>query len=386
MTMPAAAAAPATDGLITAIGLMSGTSMDGVDAALVRTDGALAVTVGAALTVPYRKGLRQRLQKLVMSGGEDRDEARIVGRDITQVHIDAVQRLLTGAGIPPRAVDVIGFHGHTVRHAPADRVSWQIGDPALIAQRIGVEVVAHFRAADVEAGGQGAPLVPIYHAARAALIDKPLAILNIGGVANVTWLDEGGTWIDGDSIVAFDCGPGNALIDDFVLTRTGRPYDIAGTLGLSGTVSQEALTRLLDNAYFDLPAPKSLDRNAFDYSAVEPLSTPDGAATLAAFTVTAAVRSILRLGTPKQLLVSGGGRLNRALMAGLAAALPGIPVGTVEAVGWRGDTLEAEAFGYLAVRSLKKLPLSLPSTTGVPEPTTGGVRYAPPPIVPTVVS
>jgi anhydro-N-acetylmuramic acid kinase len=296
-------------------------------------------------------------------------------------HVDAVQRLLAGAGLSASAVDVVGFHGHTVRHAPAERFTWQIGDPALLAQRTGTAVVGHFRDADVQAGGQGAPLVPLYHAARARDLEKPLAILNIGGVANVTWLGEvsNATWLGEDgSIIAFDCGPGNALIDDFVAARTGKPYDAAGTLSLSGAVNQDVLNRLLDNPFFDQPPPKSLDRNAFDLALVDHLSTSDGAATLAAFTVTAATRSILRLGMPKRLLVSGGGRLNRALVAGLATELDGIDVAPVEAVGWRGDALEAEAFGYLAVRSLKDLPLSLPSTTGVPSPLSGGVRYSPP--------
>jgi anhydro-N-acetylmuramic acid kinase len=165
------------------------------------------------------------------------------------------------------------------------------------------------------------------------------------------------------------------LIDDFVFARTGRPYDAAGTLSLSGTVNRPVLAALLDNPYFDLPPPKSLDRNAFEGAGVAGLSTPDGAATLAAFTVESASRAILRLGSPKRLLICGGGRLNRAVMAGLAAALPGVEVAPVESVGWRGDALEAEAFGYLAVRSVKTLPLSLPSTTGVPEPLTGGVFY-----------
>ena len=365
---------------LTAIGLMSGTSMDGVDAAIVRTDGVTIAEVGASLTVPYRAALRERLHKLVMSGGKDREDARAVGRDITLAHVEAVQQLLTGAGLKSKQIDVVGFHGHTVRHVPEERFTWQIGDPGLLAQRLGTTVVGSFRTADVEAGGQGAPLVPLYHAARAAHLLKPLAILNIGGVANITWLDEGGgTWVGSDGqIVAFDCGPGNALIDDFVLARTGHPYDMAGTLSLSGTVNQDILNRLLSHPYFQLPAPKSLDRNAFDFSVVEHLSTPDGAATLAAFTVAATVRSIQRIGMPKRLLVSGGGRLNRALMAGLAKELPGVDVAPVESVGWRGDAVQAEAFGYLAVRSLKGMPISLPSTTGVPKPMTGGVRFAPP--------
>jgi anhydro-N-acetylmuramic acid kinase len=259
-----------------------------------------------------------------------------------------------------------------VFHNPAERITWQIGDAELLAKRTGIGVVGQMRLADVTAGGQGAPLVPLYHAALASNLEKALAVLNIGGVANVTWLDEQG------KIVAFDCGPGNALIDDFVHARTGNLYDASGTLSLSGTADQAVVARLLANPYFDRQPPKSLDRNAFDASDVATLSNADGAATLAAFTVQAAARSLLKLGIPKQLLVCGGGRLNRAIMAGLAAALPDTDVAPVEKVGWRGDALEAEAFGYLAVRSLKGLPLSLPSTTGVPQPMPGGV-YTPAP-------
>lgn len=354
------------DGMMTAIGLMSGTSMDGIDAAIIHTDGLSQVRTGAAATVPYTTAVRQRLGRVVKAQGKDAREVAGVARDITLAHIEAVERLLAGAGLSPDAVDVIGFHGHTVFHNPAERVTWQIGDCALLADSTGIDVVGQMRLADVKAGGQGAPLVPLYHAARAAALEKPVAVLNIGGVANVTWLGADG------EIVAFDCGPGNALIDDLVHARTGMAFDASGTLSLSGTVDQAVLAQLMDNDYFDRPPPKSLDRNAFDPSAVAPLTVADGAATLAAFTVQAAARSIAAVGTPRRLLVCGGGRLNRGIMAGLKAALPNVEVGPVESVGWRGDALEAEAFGYLAVRSLKGLPLSLPSTTGVPEPMPGG--------------
>jgi anhydro-N-acetylmuramic acid kinase len=366
-------------GLFTAVGLMSGTSMDGIDAAIVRTDGRNVVHVGAALTLPYGAAFRQKLRRLVMTRGADRKAAQSVGRELTLAHLEAVEQLLAGTGLPASAIDVIGFHGHTILHNPAERFTWQIGEPDLLAERLGVTVVGQFRLADVKAGGQGAPLVPLYHAARAARLEWPIAVLNIGGVANVTWLaDDRGDWSQGGGgIVAFDTGPGNALIDDFVFARTGRPYDAGGALSLSGTVDQSALSRLMDNRFFDLPPPKSLDRNEFDVSVVARLPIPDGAATLAAFTVQTAARAISGLGQPKRVLVCGGGRLNRALMAGLAAALPGVAVQPVESVGWRGDAMEAEAFGYLAVRSLEGLPLSLPSTTGVPKPMPGGERHDP---------
>ncbi len=361
---------PRDDRVFTAVGLMSGTSMDGIDAAVVRTDGRDVVEVGAASTLPYAKKFRERLRRLVTDRGRDAAEAKAVEKELTLIHIEAVERLLTGAGLKPTRSTCSAFTARP--HNPSKRFTWQIGDCALLAERTGVPVVGGFRLADVAAGGQGAPFVPLYHAALAARLEKPVAVLNVGGIANVTWLGADG------AVVAFDCGPGNALIDDLVHAKTGRPYDASGTLSLSGKADPVALAKLLDNPYFDLPPPKSLDRNAFDPVHVAGLSTQDAAATLAAFTVQAATRSILKVGDPKTLLVCGGGRLNRAIMAGLAAALPGVQVQPVEGVGWRGDVLEAEAFGFLAVRSVKGLPLSVPTTTGVPEPMHGGVLYAAP--------
>src|ERR1700761_1870506 len=282
--------AAGNEGLIAAIGLMSGTSMDGIDAALIWTDGVSTVRTGGALTVPYGEALRRRLQKVVAERGIDPKAREKVARDITLAHVEAVKRLLAATGTGADAVDVIGFHGHTVFHNPAERVTIQIGDAALLAQRTGIGVVAQMRLADVKAGGQGAPLWPLYHAARASKLEKPVAVLNIGGVANVTWLGAD------DRIVAYDCGPGNALIDDFVHAKTGKLYDSSGTLSLSGKVNEAILAMLLDNPYFNLAPPKSLDRNAFDASAVAELSAGDGAATLAAFTAQAAAKSLSPLG------------------------------------------------------------------------------------------
>ena len=282
--------AVANDRLVAAIGLMSGTSMDGIDAALIWTDGVSTVRTGAALTVPYDEALRRRLQKVVADRGAEHKAREKVARDITLAHAEAVSRLLAATGIGAEAIDVIGFHGHTVFHNPAERVTIQIGDAALLAERTDIGVVSQMRLADVRAGGQGAPLVPLYHAARAAKLEKPVAVLNIGGVANVTWLGAD------ERIVAYDCGPGNALIDDFVHAKTGKLYDASGTLSLSGKVDEAILAKLLDNPFFDQPPPKSLDRNAFDASDVIALSAADGEATLASFTVQAAARSLLTLG------------------------------------------------------------------------------------------
>ncbi len=350
----------------TVVGLMSGTSMDGIDAALVRTDGAVRVEPVAFVTIPYEDGFRARLRSCL--GGKGPVEA--VERELTEIHADAVRRLLAEAGMAARDVDLIGFHGHTIHHAPEERHTWQIGDGAHLARLTGIAVVNDFRTADVQAGGQGAPLVPLFHRALAEALPRPLAVLNVGGVANVTWIGRDG------AVIACDTGPGNALVDDWVLRRNGARYDADGALAARGRVDAEALAALLDHPYFERPAPKSLDRDAFNPAPVRSLSVEDGAATLTAFTAASVARVVPHLPeTPVRWLVCGGGRCNRTLMGMMADRL-GVPVGPVEEVGWNGDALEAQAFAYLAVRSRKGLPLSVPTTTGVPEPMTGG-RFHP---------
>ncbi|WP_431855178.1 anhydro-N-acetylmuramic acid kinase [Azospirillum sp.] len=352
----------------TVVGLMSGTSMDGIDAALVRTDGVDRVEPLAFRFTPYGDGFRARLRACLGGKGDVAD----VERDLTEAHAAAVKDLLAQAGVSAADVDLIGFHGHTILHAPHERRTWQIGNGALLAQRTGITVVHDFRTADVGAGGQGAPLAPLFHRALASGLPKPLAVLNLGGVGNVTWIGDGE-----DDVIACDTGPANALVDDWVLAKTGRRYDEGGQLARSGAVHALALTELLDNPYFDRPAPKSLDRDAFDPAPVRDLSPEDGAATLTAFTAFAVERVLPHLpAPPKRWLVTGGGRHNATLMEMLRDRLRA-PVDPVESVGWDGDALEAQAFAYLAVRSRLGLPLSLPTTTGVPVPVTGGRCHSP---------
>ena len=356
---------PAAGAPVWALGMMSGTSRDGVDAALIESDGAGRLTPGPFLTAPYDPAFRARLAAAVRGEG---DLAAVEG-ELTERHAAAVQGLLATAGLAPEQVRVIGFHGHTLHHDPARRRTRQIGDGPRLAARTGIDVVYDFRAADVAAGGHGAPLAPLYHAARTRDLDlaKPLAVLNLGGVGNVTWLGAGGR------IVAFDTGPGNALLDDLAGLRTGVPCDLDGRLAAAGRVDRACLEALLAHPFFDAPPPKSLDRDAFAAGQAAGLATEDAAATLTAFTAHSVARALAHLPVPPaRWLVAGGGRHNPTLMAALATAL-GAPVDPVEAVGWNGDAIEAEAFAYLALRSLTGLPLSLPETTGVPVPTTGGV-------------
>ncbi len=349
--------------------------MDGVDAALIETDGEIISTFGPSSFVPYSPGFVDALRALQGPNPETAPHfAHLVG-ELTALHGDAVQKLLDENAISAEAVDVVGFHGQTVYHAPGDGITIQLGDGQALASRTGIRVVADFRSADVAAGGQGAPLVPLYHAALAHDLERPLAVLNIGGVANVTWLGGGGG--DGDDILAFDTGPGNALIDDWVHQHTGASRDEGGQLAAGGWANGQALGVLLDDAFFQELPPKSLDRNRFDPGPVAGLSVEDGAATLTAFSAQAVARAVEFMPqAPRRWLVCGGGRHNGALMDALRGVLE-VPVDPVEAVGWQGDELEAQAFAFLAVRALDGRPLSLPTTTGVGAPTSGGRIFDP---------
>ena len=350
---------------VLALGLMSGTSIDGVDAALLRTDGGGIVEPRGALTTPYDDALRSALRDAI-DQAEMLPNVKSVERAMTMAHATAVAALLRQEDILPEAVDVVGFHGQKLLHRPEAGVTWQIGDGAMLAVATEIDVVSDFRTADIEAGGEGAPLAPVFHAAIAANIRKPVAVLNVGGVANVTWIGPDG------SLVAFDTGPGNAMIDDWCRINTGSRYDESGHLAASGSVDSDVLQRLLDSPYFDRPPPKSLDRNSFSGGPVSGMAAVDGAATLTAFTVRTVARAAAHFPLPvERWLVCGGGRRNAVLMAWLNDALSA-PVDPVEAVGWDGDALEAQAFAYLAVRSRRGLPLTFPTTTRAPRPMTGG--------------
>src|SRR5690606_37088043 len=347
-----------------AIGLMSGTSMDGVDVAAIETDGERIGWFGPSTTVPYEASLRARLDRAVRDPEGTADQRDALVRDLTDAHAAAVEAFLPNlpAG---RRVDLVGFHGHTLFHRPGERRTCQLGDGERLAARLGIDVVYDFRSADVAAGGQGAPLAPVYHQALAAALDKPIAILNLGGVGNVTWIGE-------RELIAFDTGPGNGLIDDWVRAHTDRPYDQDGRIAAAGRIDEARLAVLLAHPYFGQPPPKSLDRLDFSLARVEGLGLEHGAATLAAFTAGAVARAREHLPQPpRRWLVTGGGRRNATLMRMLEKALA-VPVEPIEAIGADGDALEAQAFAFMAVRSLRGLPISFPGTTGVPQPLCGG--------------
>lgn len=349
------------------IGCISGTSADGIDVACLDTNGLQVQVVGRGATYPYAPALRQRLLQ-AMRSPPDAQAAFALERDTTLAHCQAVQRYVREQ--QPGPVQLVGMHGQTILHQPEQRRTVQLLDGALAAATLQCDVVCQFRQQDMDAGGQGAPLVPLYHQARAQGLAQPLMVLNWGGVGNVSYLD-------GDVLLAFDSGPANALLDDWVRAHSDQDFDRDGELSRAGHVDESLLAAWLGHPYFSQPAPKSLDRNSFHgvLDSMRHLSLADGAATLAAFTVRATALAQTLCPKPvRRWLVAGGGRLNRTLMHELQQHLS-CPVAAVESVGWQGDSLEAECFAFLAVRSRQNLPLSLPSTTGVAAPQCGGTWF-----------
>ncbi len=355
-----------------AIGLMTGTSLDGIDAALIKTDGEGYVENVGCVSLPYDPDLTAEIREYF--GAKEDADGKIAKLEtqLTLANADAVRELLFETGLNARDIDIIGFHGQTISHAPEDRFTWQLGDGDLLAQETAINVVNDFRQADIKAGGQGAPFLSLYHRAKLSTELRPAAVLNIGGVANVTWIGE--TDSD-DDILAFDTGPGNALLNDFMRKNAGADLDKDGKLAFEGSVHQDVLQDYMKDPYFTHKPPKSIDRNKWGLQPARHLSNPDGAATLAALTAFAVKKGQEHFPAPvKTWLVSGGGRKNPAIMKFLSTLLDA-PVKPVEDIGWDGDMLEAEGFAWLAVRHLKGLPLSVPNTTGVPEPMPGGILH-----------
>ena len=355
----------------TVIGLMSGTSLDGVDAALIQTDGHHYVHILDFMSVPYNHEERENIK--ASFGLYDLTDNRVKKAEhiSTQKHIEAVHTLLKQSKHNSQDIDLIGYHGQTIYHAPQDNVTIQIGDGKKLSQETNIDVINNFRHADVAAGGEGAPLIPLYHQALVHEIEKPIAIVNIGGVANITYLGK-----EGD-ILAFDTGTGNALIDDWVFSQTGQPYDENGALAKQGRISDILLQKWMGQDYFKRLPPKSLDRDAWNILPdLANFSLEDGAAILTAFTVEAIIKATEHLpSVPENFYICGGGRHNKTMMTWLGNKLTHSLVKPIEDLGWDGDAIEAQGFAYLAVRSLLGLPLSLPSTTSVLCPMTGGVLH-----------
>ncbi|MDX6805412.1 anhydro-N-acetylmuramic acid kinase [Terrihabitans rhizophilus] len=374
-----------------AIGMMSGTSLDGIDIAMIETDGETVQSFGPVASYPYdQEGADRPLIFGAMDDARDlTDRAARPGRlaaaeeAVTRLNRDALLRFLEG-DLPARP-DVVGFHGQTVVHRPQLGLTLQLGDGAALASAAGIPVIHDLRQSDMEAGGQGAPLVPVFHRALVRALGRsgPVVVLNLGGVANITYLD--GT---GDELLACDVGPANALLDDFMLARTGQVCDENGAAAAAGRVDEAVLARLMSHEFFRMGPPKSLDRNEFrafaaDVAPWQTIALEDGAATMSAFTA-AGVASVVPYlpKTPDSWIVCGGGAHNATLIRMLRERLAPARVETGAEIGWSVDHIEAQAFAFLAVRSLRGLPLSFPGTTGVPRPQTGGVLASPGPDLP----
>ena len=347
--------------------------MDGIDVALIRTDGQMQVERGPAMSFLYTEEQRAMLRQaksdaLLCKGSADRPgRLAEIERELTEVHGAAVSAFLRKQGIDRATIDVIGFHGQTVAHRPAEKVTVQLGDGQFLAELVRCPVVFDLRQQDVQSGGQGAPLVPVYHQAVVGGVHEyPIAVLNIGGVANVTWIGGDGR------LLAFDTGPGNALMDDWMTAKAGQAFDDTGALAAAGTVDDAVVGDLMRDAFFDATPPKSLDRDHFSDEAYANLSDADGIATLCEFTAISIARAERWFPQPAQTwIVTGGGRHNAFLMKRLNVHLTGA-VQSADDIGLNGDSMEAEAWGYLAVRSIFGLPITFPGTTGVSEPLTGG--------------
>jgi anhydro-N-acetylmuramic acid kinase len=363
--------------LVKAIGLMSGTSLDGIDVALLETDGDGIVVRGPSQTFGYDEEQRALLARALeqASALTDRNarpgDLAEIERQSTLWHAQAVHSFCDKLSVTPSDISIIGYHGQTVLHRPEKALTVQLGLGALLAKQTGVPVAYDLRAADMRAGGQGAPLVPVYHRALAGFVaERPVAFVNIGGVANVTWIGADG------ELVAFDTGPGNALIDDWMIQHTGVARDEGGMAGLSGRAHESVVAQFMGDSFFERPGPKSLDRNSFHSIHLEGLSVADGAATLATVTARSIAASQSHFPEePQAWVICGGGRYNGAIMKNLRRLLPNVQA--AEAYELNGDAMEAEAWAYLAVRSVRGLPLTFPRTTGVAKAITGGVIVKP---------
>lgn len=353
--------------------------MDGIDVALLKTDGLAVIEFGPFETFKYSATDKQLIEdalqdaKLIKVRDERPGNLAKVEAMITACHARAVESFLAEHNVNAHDIDVIGFHGQTVLHRPEQGLTVQLGDGQELANKLDVPIVWDMRANDMENNGQGAPLVPVFHQALSKKFPyhETTAFVNIGGISNVTFVRTG------YPPVAFDCGPGNALIDQWMTQNTNRSFDENGQLGLQGSVDQSVVDTYLSSPFFDTPYPKSLDRNDFTLAQMPDLSAGDGAATLAAVTAESIARSAHTAGIlPDRWIIAGGGARNQAIMKTLASKVVGEVI-TADAVGLNGDAMEAQCWAYLAVRSLRGLALTFPTTTGCEEACTGGIISAP---------
>lgn len=345
----------------TSIGLMSGTSMDGIDVALIKSDGENILERGVFEYYPYSAATRSGLSKIINNQEISLLKIKQVELEITKHHIDAVNNFIQKNNLDKNQIDVIGFHGQTILHKPEEKITWQIGNAQMLASAVGIDVVADLRTKDIICGGQGAPLVPIYHLALFKDYQKPVIVLNIGGVTNITYIQNNNP----ENLIAFDACFGNAPLDDLVKEKTGENFDKDGAIASKGMVDKNLANKFLALDFLKKHPPKSLDRNQFQNIKLENIKLEDSLATLA-FTIGQAINQSLKFlpEKPKEIILCGGGRKNHSIVKNISAAT-NIKIINIDDLGLNGDAIEAEAFGFLAIRNLLNLPISYPKTTGI---------------------
>ena len=362
--------------LITAIGLMSGTSCDGIDASIIKSDGESAFNLVGDCFFAYEEKIRIRIRKLkekidnVLDLETNRNEIYDLEREITFLHFKAINLLLEKLKINKSIIDLVGLHGHTIFHSFNDKKTKQLGNGKALSELTGLDVIYDFRKNDLKNGGQGAPLVPIFHKLlkKKLELDVPVVFINIGGISNLTYLDKN------DDMISFDSGPGNFLIDRMLQLKSKDKiqFDKNGKIAFNGRVDRNILNSYLNDSYYGSLPPKSLDVNYFNLSAARGLSVENSITTLSELTVRTIVNSLNFFSKkPKQIILCGGGRKNKYIYEGIKK-ISNISTHNIDKYKINGDFIESRAFAYLAIRSFLKKPITFTKTTGVSKPMTGG--------------
>ena len=363
--------------IYTALGLMSGTSADGIDVAILITDGKTKIKLGPSGYYPFSKSFSVKIKSIFkkkLNIQKSRKQKRIVQieNEFTHLNLIAINKFLKKNKINKKKIDVIGFHGQTISHNPSNGYSWQIGNSQKLANLLNIKVVSNFRENDIQNGGQGAPLTPIFHYYLTKKIKRKICFINLGGISNVTYFNhQSKTSLK--NMLAFDAGPCCSLIDDWVSRNSNKKFDHFGLLARKGNIKKEIIRNFLKKSYFSKLPPKSLDRSFFSLSLLRKLNIEDGTATLNNL----AAESLLKAfdyfpNNPDLCILSGGGRLNKFLVELISNKLEKSQVLLTEKYNWNGDSIEAHAFAYLSVRKLLNLPITFPKTTGIKKPLTAG--------------
>ena len=360
-----------------ALGLMSGTSADGIDVAILTTDGKAKIKLGPSGYYPFSKSFITKIKSIFkkkLNIDKSKKQKRIIKieNEFTQLNFIAINKFLKKNKINKKKIDVVGFHGQTISHNPASGYSWQIGNSQKLANLLNIKVVSNFRENDIKNGGQGAPLTPIFHYYLTKKMKKKICFINLGGISNITYFNHRSK-TSLNNMLAFDAGPCCSLIDDWISKNSNNKFDNFGLLARKGNVKKEIIHNFLKKPYFSKLPPKSLDRSFFSLSLLKKLNIEDGAATLNYLVANSVLKAFDYFpNNPNLCILSGGGRLNKFLVELISNKLKKSKILLAENYNWNGDSIEAHAFAYLSVRKLLNLPITFPKTTGIKKPLTAG--------------